>query len=150
MPAINRGLEECGIFLLLLTEAAVRSQWVQHETNAAIALDAQQKMRVLPLEVEPVSAPPLWSGYQWIRFRSLSSQNMDRLLTALEEGSTPPPPPPPVLEPDRPDPDPVEPGRSSQTGPASPHPRCRFPAGYRGLWARLLLCCSVLGSIAGG
>ena len=36
--AINRGLEECGIFVVALTPAAVASAWVKTETSIAIEL----------------------------------------------------------------------------------------------------------------
>ncbi len=35
-PAIDRGLDECGIYLVLLTPDAIKSHWVQDETYIAV------------------------------------------------------------------------------------------------------------------
>ena len=39
MEAINRELEESGIFVLVLTPAALASSWVHDETNVAIEME---------------------------------------------------------------------------------------------------------------
>ena len=45
VAAIDRGLESSGIFLLLISPAAVNSRWVQDETYAAIDLEKKGQMR---------------------------------------------------------------------------------------------------------
>lgn len=69
VEAINRGLAESSVFVLLLTPEAVDSRWVQSETNAAIRMEHMDLLRLIPLELKSVSAPPLWSGYQWVSFQ---------------------------------------------------------------------------------
>lgn len=81
--AINRGLEESGIFLLLMTEAVLRSRWVKSETNFAIEMEHRGEMRFIPLAHDNVEYPPLWRGYQWIPFSTLSQANLDVLLATL-------------------------------------------------------------------
>ncbi|MBK9054353.1 MAG: toll/interleukin-1 receptor domain-containing protein [Chloroflexi bacterium] len=48
VTAINRGLAESGIFLLVLTPAAVQSRWVEQETDAAISLAHHGEIRFIP------------------------------------------------------------------------------------------------------
>ena len=61
VDAISRGLKECEVMVLLLTPAAVQSPWVNQETSAAIMLEREGRMRILPLEVKPCpEMPPLW------------------------------------------------------------------------------------------
>jgi hypothetical protein len=98
IDAIERGLEECGIFIVALTPAAVGSQWVTSETNAAIAAEHQKLVRFIPVEVQPCNVPMLWAGYQSISFHDYDS-GLNQLLAALnaeesaEERPTGPYPP---------------------------------------------------------
>jgi hypothetical protein len=41
---------------------------VKTETNAAIALEHREAVRLVPLEVEACDAPLLWRGYQSVSF----------------------------------------------------------------------------------
>jgi formylglycine-generating enzyme required for sulfatase activity len=84
VSAINRGLAESGIFVLLLTPNAVSSAWVQRETDAAIGLQHQDEIRLIPLEVQAVSAPPLWRAYQWISFQNSYQDGLEQLLRELQ------------------------------------------------------------------
>ncbi|MCL4872285.1 MAG: SUMF1/EgtB/PvdO family nonheme iron enzyme [Anaerolineae bacterium] len=88
LPAINRGLEESGIFLVLLTPHAVQSGWVQDETNAAINLQRQNVLRFIPLDVKPATPPPLWQAYQWIPFQNDYKDGLQQLLQALQPERT--------------------------------------------------------------
>ena len=66
--AIDRGLESSGIFLLLISPAAVNSRWVQDETYAAIDLEKKGHIRFfsLLLTKTPPYLPPTWKAYQYI------------------------------------------------------------------------------------
>ena len=66
VPAIERGLGECTHMVIVLTPAALDSQWVRKETEVAITLERQGRMRVIPLDVEPCKVPLLLSSYQMI------------------------------------------------------------------------------------
>ncbi len=70
VEAINRGLEESGVFVVVLTPDAVASRWVQTETNAAIGLEHRDLMRFIPLDHKACDLPLLWGGYQYIPFRT--------------------------------------------------------------------------------
>ncbi|MFT5193681.1 MAG: hypothetical protein ACI85U_000686 [Candidatus Promineifilaceae bacterium] len=83
VEAINRGLEESGIFLLLITPDAVASKWVTLETNTAINLDTRGTMQFVPLEVTPADTPVLWSAFQWIPFSDMSDKSFGNLMAVL-------------------------------------------------------------------
>ena len=84
--AIGRGLDACGIFVLLLTPAAVRSRWVKTETDIAIALEHEGAARFIPAEVERCDLPSLWSAYQFISFRGNYEAGLTALLAQLGKG----------------------------------------------------------------
>jgi hypothetical protein len=88
VEAINRGLEECGAFLIVLTPSAVRSQWVKDETNVAIEFEHEGRMRFVPLELERCSLPPLWRAFQRIPFQGRYETGRQALFAALEGAST--------------------------------------------------------------
>lgn len=95
--AIGRGLEECGVFILALTPAAVGSKWVESETAAAIQLEHKNKVRFVPVEVVSCNVPALWATYQSVSFRGAYETGLAALLDALDSpGHRIPPPPPPL------------------------------------------------------
>jgi len=97
VTAINRGLAESGIFLLVLTPAAVQSRWVEQETDAAIDLAHHGEIRFIPLDVQSTRKPPLWRTYQWISFQGDYPTALAQLMRALRgepaKASTPVPSP---------------------------------------------------------
>lgn len=83
VEAINRGLDECGVFALVLTPKAVESTWVMHETNVAIEYEHEGRLRLLPLEVEHCTVPPLCRAYQRVSFLGRYQDGLTSLLTEL-------------------------------------------------------------------
>jgi hypothetical protein len=83
VDAIERGLEECGIFIIALTPAAVKSKWVTIEANAVLTVEHQEPVQFIPVEVQPCNVPMLWAGYQRISFRDYEA-GLNKLLAALE------------------------------------------------------------------
>jgi hypothetical protein len=92
--AINRGLDECGVFVVALTPVAVRSNWVVTETNVAIELEHKGLLRFIPMQVESCQAPPLWSAYQSISFQSDYATGLAALIAEVERN-------PPSVKPPR-------------------------------------------------
>ena len=85
VDAIMRGLDECGIFLVLLTPNAIKSGWVKQEANTAIALNNGNKARLLFLNVEDCQPPTLWQQWQYLSFRNQDYQeNFANLLRELK------------------------------------------------------------------
>lgn len=108
VPAIGRGLEESGIFLVLLTPHAVESGWVKDEMDSAITLAHENEMRLFLLDVQECHPPILWRQRQFLPFRGEDyRRNLGNLLRELqEEGSSPlpkemsdpqPEPPPEIM-----------------------------------------------------
>ena len=83
VTAISRGLDESGIFVLLLTPRAVQSRWVRHETDAAVEMEREDEMRFIPLLAEACRVPALWRAYQRIPFRRDYNVGLAALLAAL-------------------------------------------------------------------
>ena len=88
VDAINRGLEECGVFLVVLTPSAVASKWVTDETNAAKEMHQEGELRFIPLGVVDCRVPPLWRVHQRIPFKQDTyPTGLAALLTELESAS---------------------------------------------------------------
>jgi sulfatase modifying factor 1 len=83
VEAINRGLDESGVFVLALTPNAVESRWVKDETHVAIELNAEEKLRFMPLLVKPCDIPPLWRVHQQINFHNAYYSGLSELLATL-------------------------------------------------------------------
>ena len=88
VDAINRGLEECGVFLVVLTPSAVASKWVTDETNVAKEMHQEGELRFIPLGVVDCRVPPLWRVHQRIPFKQDTyPTGLAALLTELESAS---------------------------------------------------------------
>ena len=88
VDAINRGLEECGVFLVALTPSAVASRWVTDETNVAKEMHQEGELRFIPLGVVDCRVPPLWRVHQRIPFKQdIYATGLAALLTELESVS---------------------------------------------------------------
>ena len=85
VEAIGRGLEESGVFVLVVTEDAVASRWVKHEANLAIQLETKGKMRFFPLLVELAETPLMWQAYQFLTFTADDDSGLKELLARLED-----------------------------------------------------------------
>jgi formylglycine-generating enzyme required for sulfatase activity len=88
--AIDRGLAESSHMVIVLTPAALKSKWVEMETDAAIAQERKGRIQVIPLDVELCDVPPLLSGYQMVSFRRDYDAGLSQLTGIL--GVTPPEP----------------------------------------------------------
>lgn len=88
VEAINRGLRECDTLVLLLTPAAVYSTWVNLEMSAAIMLEREGQLRIVPLQVEACEAPPLWRAYQAIPLTQYEA-GLGKLLQVLTGQAVP-------------------------------------------------------------
>ncbi len=83
VEAINRGLEESGKFILILTPNALRSRWVELETDLAIQLERSSYIQFFSLLVEPCEPPLLWKAFQWIDFHQHYADGFSLLMSAL-------------------------------------------------------------------
>lgn len=83
VEAINRGLAESSIFILILTKEAVNSRWVRSETDVAIHMEHGGEISLLPLVLESVVTPPMWRAYQWIMFSEDYNDGFYQLIREL-------------------------------------------------------------------
>lgn len=87
--AIDRGLGESGVFVAVLSPAAVQSHWVKNETYVAIELESKGHIRFVPLDVERCDVPGLWSVYQRVSFLGGYADGLKELLADLEQAGQP-------------------------------------------------------------
>ena len=114
------GLEECGIFVVLLTPAAVRSRWVTTETTLAIELEHKDILRFIPVKVASCRPPLLWTAYQCVPFTPRYDTGLAALLAALATRQSPiAAQPPPVVAPS------ARPARPQRAKKARPQPVAR-------------------------
>ncbi|MBP9657085.1 MAG: SUMF1/EgtB/PvdO family nonheme iron enzyme [Candidatus Promineofilum sp.] len=100
VEAIDRGLETSGVFIVVLTPAAIASRWVNTETDAAVEMQHEGVITFIPLNVIECLPKRLWRQYQHISFRGSYEVGLDALLRRLDGRPAPVSPAlPPVDEP---------------------------------------------------
>lgn len=65
---IEHELLQCQIFFALLSEDALKSRWVAREIDAALSLEAQTEMLLVPIIIRPCTLPLLLRGYKYLNF----------------------------------------------------------------------------------
>lgn len=82
---VSRGLEECDIYVTLLSPAALESPWCELELNTAINLSMERgrngRPRIIPLVIAPCKVPTLLKGRLYISFVGRYAEALDELLT---------------------------------------------------------------------
>jgi hypothetical protein len=84
VDAIDRGLQECSVFVVVLTPAAISSKWVITETNGAIDLEHKGRIRFIPSVLKSCELPTLWSAYQSISFQRDYATGLEACIAALK------------------------------------------------------------------
>jgi hypothetical protein len=84
--AISDALEQSGDFIVLLTRAALQSDWVNDEINMAMAA----RCRILPIVVDDLKAEEIPLYLRKINFLPMRSKedwiSLDRLVNGLSDG----------------------------------------------------------------
>ena len=88
VEAIDRGLDSSGVFVVALTPAAIQSNWVRNETNAAIELEGCGDVQFIPLDVEPCAIPMLWQCLSTRLLPRAARDGVDALLGRLRKATT--------------------------------------------------------------
>ena len=83
VSAIERGLKESSHVVVVLTPAALESEWVKKETDVAIAQERKGRIQVIPLDVESCEVPLLLSSYQMVSFRRNYDAGLSKLANIL-------------------------------------------------------------------
>jgi formylglycine-generating enzyme required for sulfatase activity len=84
VAAIERGLDESGVFLVVLTPRTNISAWVKSETESAIALEHEGAIRLFPLMVQPCSIRTTLRAYQCVSFLESYQNGLAQLMAGLE------------------------------------------------------------------
>ena len=102
IPArIARGLEECDVYVPMLSPAALASRWSELEINTAITLERNHhRPRIIPVIAETCQVPILLQSTLYINFVGRYDEALEELLTkgfgvtpnAVSEPSAPPAP----------------------------------------------------------
>ncbi len=105
---IEQQLEQRSAFVLLLTQHALDSYWVQQELEAYRGLVAQERTRlILPVRIGPCAVPTLLNALLWIDAQAMPfDQAIDAIAAALkvqggsaDQSHAAPPPPRDALPP---------------------------------------------------
>ena len=83
VDAIERGLKQSTDMVIVLTPAALASQWVKKETEIGIMRERRGQMRLIPLMVQRCDVPLLLSSYQMVSFRQDYDAGMRKLVRML-------------------------------------------------------------------
>ena len=84
--AIDRGLSESGIFIVLLTPNSAASKWVKHEIYLAIQAHMRDEMQIFPLKMaacDDRAFPTSLSAFQFVSFESDYAQGRQTLFKQL-------------------------------------------------------------------
>jgi formylglycine-generating enzyme required for sulfatase activity len=86
LSAIDRGLRECGVYVLLLSPTALKSRWVEGETAIALQLEHQGLIDIVPVKIKRCSLTGIFSflsSYQTINSINRYDHGKDELLIRL-------------------------------------------------------------------
>ena len=84
VEAIQRGLFSSTHLVVVMSPAAVKSDWVNYEMNTAIRLQVAGKIVIIPLEYEPsTELPGFWYNYQAIRCGDDHELAVERLVESI-------------------------------------------------------------------
>jgi hypothetical protein len=100
-PLLEEPLATCQVFMVLLSQEALKSLWVNREIGTALTLEASSaSILIVPALVRPCPVPPLLSGYRRLNFtvgdpvielrkfvRLIDDRNIDRLSSPLADSN---------------------------------------------------------------
>lgn len=84
--AIDRGLRESGIFVVVLSPSAAASGWVEHEMFIAIGYERKKQMQFIPLMAQACdldALPALLQPYQFVPFEADYAAGLSALMQRL-------------------------------------------------------------------
>lgn len=80
---INRGLTQSDALVVVMTPAAIESQWVNLEVYIGIQRKVSEGKLFIPLDFAECAVPVLWSAFQFVSFRKSYQDGLKELLTRL-------------------------------------------------------------------
>jgi hypothetical protein len=88
VDAISRGLETSTHFGLVSTPNAYESPWVRKEYNAALLLESDGEIQIIPLELETTKIPLFLREFQRISFLEAYATGLQELAKLLGASQT--------------------------------------------------------------
>lgn len=85
------GLSECDIFLILLSNASVRSKWVREELDYAMIKKIDGVTRIIPLIKEKCEIPPPLRTLLWVDVSVDFTDGIRRVVKSIHDVSEKPP-----------------------------------------------------------
>jgi hypothetical protein len=88
---INRGLEECDIYIPILSFESLKSKWCEREINAALMLSAEPERNgrphILPVLAEDCRSalPPLLKSRRYVNFAGRYKAALDETLEGIQD-----------------------------------------------------------------
>ena len=83
IDAVSRGLETSTHFTLVSTPKCYQSPWVRKEYNAALLLESDGEIEVIPLQVKKAKIPLFLRGFQLISFLEAYEKGFQTLANLL-------------------------------------------------------------------
>lgn len=86
--SINKGLNDCTHFLLLWSEHAQTSKWVEAELNSIINLQLSTRsehVKIIPLCLDDTPLPRLISHYRYIKYSGGSETDRREIVSAVTD-----------------------------------------------------------------
>ena len=98
---IEQELSARSAFVLMMTEASLKSPWVKLETNAYRGLWAKDQTRLmLAVRIGPCQPPPMINALLWIDAQAMPfDKAVAAIAAALATSAAPPSPTPPIPQP---------------------------------------------------
>jgi hypothetical protein len=81
---INKGIEESDVMVVVLSDAGMKSRWVEAEWQAMRTLELNTNAKsIIPIRIDNCSAPALLGALKTVDFRAGYDAGMPRRLMAL-------------------------------------------------------------------
>lgn len=83
---IIEGIQSSSTFIIILSNASKKSNWVRYELNSALLSSAINKgIKILPIKIDESDVPSDLSNYLYADFSKSRSQGLDNLMRSLSQ-----------------------------------------------------------------
>jgi hypothetical protein len=79
---INKGLERCDAFIIVVSANSVRSKWVREELNSAVVERIERAAQIIPVRLDDSPVPPIINHLRWIELHPMD-EHLEELVKAV-------------------------------------------------------------------
>lgn len=94
LPAaiFDGGIDECGFFLIVLSEHSINSKWVREELDAGVVRTIDGRCKLIPIVLDAVEVPGPLQHRKWITVKDLDdySAELDEVVRTVYDFSSRP------------------------------------------------------------